>query len=144
MSSALSVFVDTWGWLAFGHRRDAHHLQIKEYLTSLLQTGVPIHTTDYVLDELVSLLFRRENPAEAIRFMDGILTEANRGGVHIEKVTAGRFQAAWRLRKQYQDKPSISFTDFTSVVVMKELGIQRVVTEDKHFLLLGVNFQQVP
>lgn len=144
MSSSTAVFVDTWGWLSLGHRHDAHHERIKGFLAELLAAGTPIHTSDYVLDELISLLFRRENHGEAVRFVEGILSEASHGGVRIEKVTAGRFQAAWRLRKQYHDKPRISFTDLTSMVLMEELGIRRVVTEDEHFLHLGADFLRVP
>lgn len=29
MKGAEAIFVDTWGWLAYGHRRDAHHAEVK-------------------------------------------------------------------------------------------------------------------
>jgi predicted nucleic acid-binding protein len=48
------------------------------------------------------------------------------------------------LRRKYSDKPRISFTDFTSMVVMSELGITDVMTEDDHFLQVGMGFNKVP
>ena len=51
----------------------------------------------------------------------------------VERVTSDRFGAAWELRKRFQDKPRISFTDLTSMVIMQERGIPLVVTEDEDF-----------
>jgi predicted nucleic acid-binding protein len=50
------IFVDTWGHLALGHRRDPHHLEVKKFYQGLRDQGVAIYTSDYVLDELVTLL----------------------------------------------------------------------------------------
>ncbi len=80
--------------------------------------GVPRHTSDYVLDELLSLLFRRVDHEGATRFVEGILESAHRGHLKIHRVTAERFREAWVLRKRYQDKPLISFTDLTSFVLI--------------------------
>ena len=55
-----------------------------------------------------------------------------------------RFQWAWQLRTKYRDKPKISFTDFTSFVVMQDLGIHEVLTDDAHFLQINLGFQVRP
>ena len=62
----------------------------------------------------------------------------------VERITSERFAAAWSLRVQFQDKPKISFTDFSSMAVMTELGIQRILTDDDHFLHVGKGFHKVP
>jgi predicted nucleic acid-binding protein len=56
-------------------------------------------------------------------------------------VSQDRFQRAWALRKRYQDKSDISFTDFTSMVVMEELGIVSVFSGDHHFSQVNMDFQ---
>ena len=73
------VFIDTWGWLALGHRRDARHQEIKACYQALQEKGTPFYTTDYVLDETITLLFRREVFEEAVRFMEGIFQSVEEG-----------------------------------------------------------------
>jgi predicted nucleic acid-binding protein len=139
-----AVFIDTWGWLALGHRRDARHQEVKEYYQALQAEKTPLYTSDYVLDEVITLLFRREVFEEAVRFVEGIFKAAERSHLTIERVTSERFAAAWKLRQRFQDKPKISFTDLTSMIIMRERRIKRVLTEDEHFLQVGMNFQKVP
>jgi len=139
-----AVFIDTWGWLALGHRRDALHQEVKAFYQALQKEDSLCYTTGYVLDETITLLFRREVFEEAIRFMEGIFQSAEERCLIIERVTSERFSSAWRLRKQFQDKPKISFTDLTSMVIMEEKGIKSVLTEDEHFLQVGMGFQKAP
>ena len=139
-----AVFIDTWGWLALGHRLDARHREIKAFYQALQEGDSLCYTTDYVIDETITLLFRREIFEEAIRFMEGIFQSAAEQRLIIERVTSERFSSAWKLRKQLQDKPKISFTDLTSMVIMKDKGIKRVLTEDEHFIQVGMGFQKVP
>ena len=138
------IFVDTWGWLALGHRRDAHHAAVEEIFRTRLAVPQGVHTSDYVLDELFTLLFRRESHAEAMRFVDGLMADQVAGRVMIHRVSAERFFTALGLRRRFQDKPLISFTDLTTMGIMAELGIQEVLTEDEHFLHVGMGFQRIP
>jgi len=138
------VFIDTWGWLALGHRRDPQHQEVKAFYGALQEEGALCYTTDYVLDELITLLFRREVFEEAVGFMEGTFQAAEEGRLTVERITSERFSSAWRLRKRLQDKPKISFTDLTSMVIMKDKGIKRVLTEDEHFLHVGMGFQKAP
>ena len=144
MKSPQPIFVDTWGWLAYGHRRDAHHAEVKELVEACVSNRTPVHTSDYVLDELITLLFRRESYEEAGRFLDGLLADSARGALQIQRLTTERFHAALELRKRFRDKPDISFTDLTTMVIMRELQIKAVVTEDNHFLHVGMGFQRLP
>ena len=64
--------------------------------------------------------------------------------IKLERITEARFKAAWSLRKKYQDKPDISFTDLTSFVVMQELWINKVLTGDSHFEKVNLGFEIVP
>jgi predicted nucleic acid-binding protein len=138
------IFVDTWGWLALGHRRDAHHGRVKGVFEGMRTRPQGLHTSDYVLDELISLLFRREKHDEAVRFLDGLFADQVAGRLQVHRVTTERFLAALQLRRQFRDKPLISFTDFTSMAIMKEIGASEVLTEDEHFLHVGMGFRIVP
>ncbi len=139
-----TIFVDTWGWLALGHRRDNYHQQVKNLYYSLQSNYVEIYTSDYVLDELISLLFKREIYSEAVKFFTSIVKSADLGYIKIERVTNERFLADWELRQKLTDKPNISFTDLTSMIIMQDLGIQYVLTQDNHFIQVGMGLIKVP
>ena len=141
---AEAVLMDTWGWLALGYRREPRHEEIKAFYQHLREEGARLYTTDYVLDEVMTLLFRRESFAEAVDFMEGIFQASQEDISFIERVTSERFTAAWELRKRFQDKPKISFTDLTSMVVMRDRNIKKVLTDDDHFTHVGMDLQKVP
>jgi uncharacterized protein len=66
------------------------------------------------------------------------------GMLHLVWMTPERFDKTVKLRLRYQDKPNISFTDLSSMVVMQELGIDWVLTADNHFAHVGMGFQLKP
>lgn len=138
------VFVDTWGWLTIGHRKDPFHKEVVEYYQKLRKDNFLIFTSDYILDETITLLFRREKYEEAINFMEGIFQAAESGYITIEKINTPRFSSAWQFRKKFKDKPLISFTDITTMVIMRERGIKQILTQDEHFAHIGMDFQIVP
>jgi len=139
-----SIFMDTWGWLALAHRQDSYHSVVKKLYIQLRQKNVKFYTSQYVLDELITLLFRREHFAYAQMFIEGLLENEKLGLLRIEEINEQRFQATWALRKQLQDKPTISFTDLSSCIIMQELGIVYILTQDKHFLQVGMGFINLP
>lgn len=59
-------------------------------------------------------------------------------------ITEERFGMAKDLRLKFQDKPLISFTDLTSMVIMNERKISDILTEDDHFLQVGMGFRKLP
>ena len=107
------------------------------------QKGI-IYTTDYVLDETITLLFRRLPFKSAKESLQKIDQAAEEGYVRVEWITSERFGQARKLRLKYQDKPRISFTDLTSMVVMEELGVEEILTEDEHFEYAGLGFRRKP
>ena len=139
-----SVFIDTWGWVALGHRKDARHHEVKGLYKELQSQGARLYTSDYVLDELITLLFRKEVFEEAVRLVEGLFHASEQRLLTIERITSGRFASTWTLRRKLQDKPRISFTDLSSMAVMEELGIERVLTDDEHFEHVGMGFRMCP
>jgi predicted nucleic acid-binding protein len=90
-------------------------------------------TTDYILDETTTRLFAGTPFPQARQFVEGIFEASREGLLDIEHVTPERFAEAWLLRLRYSDKPRISFTDFTSFAILRELEIHQVLTEDAVF-----------
>lgn len=140
----MNIFIDTWGWLVLGDSREKYHGKIREWYSSFRQKGGNLYTSDYVLDETYTLLFRRVHYDLAISSLDSIQKSIDEKFLNLEWINPSRFEKAKKLRYKFSDKPYISFTDLTSIVVMKELDIIDVLTEDNHFLQVGMGFRKVP
>jgi predicted nucleic acid-binding protein len=143
VSEARLVFFDTWGWLAIAHRSDCRHREAASFYGTVLAGGGTPTTTDYVLGETITLLRSRTTPAGTESFVGGILTAANKGRVRVERIDEERWLGAWKLSRKFSDKPSVSFTDLTSFVVMKELRIREALTADRHFEQIGMGFTKL-
>lgn len=144
MADAGRWFIDTWAWLVLSHARDPSFAAVQRLRASAVQKPGAWVTTDYVLDETVTRLFSRVPFASARRFCEAIFEASRLGQLDIEHVTPERLQSAWRMRLKYRDKTDISFTDMTSFVVMRELGISQVITWDAHFEHVGLGFRKLP
>ena len=137
------LFVDTWGWLALRDKSDRRQSEAAEAFGDALAAG-SIVTTDYVLDETFTLLFRRLAVHKAKESLEFLLAAAREGVVVLVTIHEARFREAVKLRVKYKDKPQISFTDFTSMAVMQELGLNLILSEDRHFAQVGLGFELVP
>jgi len=117
---------------------------VKEFYRQFRDQNGIIYTSDYVLDETITLVFKRlpfKTAKESLAKIDKAIEE---GYLQVEWVTPERFEKAKGLRLKYQDKPKISFTDLTSMVIMKELGVKDIITGDEHFEYVGMGFQHKP
>lgn len=140
----MKLFIDTWGWLTLRDQSESQHTVVKEYYQRLHDKQSEFITSDYILDETFTLLFRRLPFTKAIESMHLLDKAIELGKLQLENVNSQRFKRAEEIRIQFQDKPKISFTDLTSMVIMSELDIQAILTEDQHFSHVGMNFQLVP
>jgi predicted nucleic acid-binding protein len=131
------LFVDTWGWLVLANRRDPAFERVSQVRAQAAGLPGAWVTTDYVLDETITTLFTAGPFAGAQKFTEGIFEASREGLLDIEPITRERFNEAWTLRLRYEDLPRISFTDLTSFVTMRELGLQYVLTGDTHFEQAG-------
>ncbi len=126
----MSVFVDTGAWFAYFVRRDPDHNLTREWLS---KNEDPLVTSDYVLDELLTLLKIRESHAVAAAAGRVLMEE---GICQIVRLSGEDFAAAWQTFVQFSDK-GWSFTDCTSKVLMERLGITTAVSFDGHFEQFG-------
>jgi predicted nucleic acid-binding protein len=140
----LKLFIDTWGWLTLRDRKESRHQEVKDFYSQFRSQKGIIYTSDYVLDETITLLFRRLPFKTAKGSLATIDKAIKEGYQQVEWVTPERFERAKGLRLKYQDKPKISFNDFASMVIIKELGFKEIMTGDEHFEHVGMAFQRKP
>lgn len=140
----MKIFVDTWGWLALQDRRELSHQQVIAFYREARLNRARFYTSDYVLDETFTLLGKRLPFIHTQSFMKLIGQATLQGYLDLLWITPNRFHATQALRLKYQDKPNISFTDLSSMVLMSELDIPFILTRDAHFTHVGLGFELVP
>jgi predicted nucleic acid-binding protein len=137
----VKLFVDTWGWLVLEDSRDLSHQAASRTYAEAARMSGNVFTSKFVLDETITLLFRRRPFEEAARFIKGLLTSPS---IEVEEITADRFRQAYDLRLAFRDKPDISFTNLTTMIVARELKITDILSGDRHFLQAGLGFRLLP
>jgi predicted nucleic acid-binding protein len=139
-----SIFVDSWAWLALANKRDSWHQVAARGYEQIKADGWFLVTSDYVLDEVITSLFKSVNFDGALKFIEALISDAKTEQIYLERIDEERFNYAWMLRNVYRDKADMSFTDLTSFVLMKELNISRAFTGDHHFETANLGFDIWP
>ena len=133
-----AVFVDTAGWVACADGADPAHLRCTAARDASLKSGAVLVTTDFVVDETLTLLRFRLGLDAAEAWWHQVDRSPR---LRWERVDSDRFEKARQLFFQYRDK-GFSFTDCTSFTIMREVRLTRALTTDRHFRQMG--FQVVP
>lgn len=124
------IFVDTGAWFAMAVPSDQDHATVAECFSNAME---PLITTDYVIDETLTLLRARGYDQRALalgaEFFDGSIAE-------IYYLSEGDIRAAWEVFRRYGDK-EWSFTDCASKVIMERLQITQAFSLDRHFRQFG-------
>jgi uncharacterized protein len=128
-----AVFVDTGGWMACADRSDPAHVACTAARDATLESGRLLITTDFVVEETLTLIRFRLGLAAANTWWRQIDGSAR---LRWERVENDRFERARNFFFQYRDK-DLSFTDCTSFAVMRELRLTTVITTDRHFRQVG-------
>jgi uncharacterized protein len=133
-----ALFVDTAGWMACADSADPAHARSRAARDSALEAGQSLITTDFIVDETLTLI-RLRLGLDAAETWWRQIDDSSR--LRWERVDSERFEKARDLFFQYRDK-DFSFTDCTSFVIMRELRLTHVMSTDRHFRQMG--FQMLP
>lgn len=118
--------MDTSAWFAFANRRDRDHAAVAAVLR---EAGTRLVTSSFVFDEAVTLCAYRLGHPAAVQ-VGRVLRDP--AAVDLVGVTPADEEEAWQL---FEDRPdeSYSFTDCTSFVLMRRMGIEVAVALDDDF-----------
>ncbi|MDD5261242.1 MAG: PIN domain-containing protein [Methylacidiphilales bacterium] len=131
--AAADVFMDSAGFLALWDAADEYHGSAVRLQQELAHHKRRFLTTDYIVDETVTLLRVRHSHAAACSFLDAMQASEI---LRLEWVDSERFQAAASVFRKHHDK-EWSFTDCVSFALMNELKIRDAFTTDHHFRQAG-------
>jgi len=130
------IFVDTSAWYAVEVEDDVNHEAARRFLSKIAsgKHGVLV-TSDYVLDETLTLLRSRRDLASAVAFIDKIRESKS---VRVFWIDEGVFERALDVFRK-SDHKFWSFTDCTSFALMHELSVSEAFTFDRHFREAGLH-----
>jgi len=80
-----SIFVDSWAWLALANKRDSWHQVAARGYEQIMADGWFLVTSDYVLDEVITTLFKRVNFDGALRFIEALISDAKTEQISLER-----------------------------------------------------------
>ncbi len=129
------LFVDTSAWLANVNRTARRHREVR---AALRDFDGRLVTSNFVFDETVTLAQRSLGHPMAL-LMGNVLLD--RDVVDLVRLTSEDEAASWSLFKARSDK-DYSFTDCTSFVLMRRLGLVKAAALDADFAQEG--FQVFP
>ena len=128
------IFVDTSGWVALFVENDKNHKNAVSIFEEIKNLKVFIYTSDYCIDETITTILARGSHKQSVLAGEALFTSKI---IKIIHVYPDYLQAAWELYQKYKDK-SLSFTDVTSFVIMKNLSIRRAFAFDREFIQAGI------
>jgi len=128
-----ALFVDTSGWVACADAADPAHQSAVEARDKWLEGGGLLLTTDYILDETLTLLRLRLSLNAAEVWWSQIEASSR---LRWEYIGPDRAAVARGIFFRHRDK-AFSFTDCTSFAVMRELKLREALSVDRHFRQMG-------
>jgi len=133
MAAKRDVFGDTSFFFALVAKRDPAHLPAVAAYEKLLRARGRVLTTDYIIDETLTLTKARISAQTTLALLDRIeRSEA----IDLEEITPVRFSNSKTYFRKHSDH-GYSFTDCTSFVLMRERQIRAALTTDRHFTEAG-------
>lgn len=123
------LFVDTGARYALSVPTDPDHAAAKAVVAANRER---LATSDYILDEVLTLFRRRHQAVRARQWLAQIAA----GGCELIWVEQDDVRRATEIYFQFDDK-GWSFTDCVSRVVMQRFAIGRAFSFDQHFRQFG-------
>jgi predicted nucleic acid-binding protein len=124
----LKVFIDTSAFCALTIPKDQHNPTAKAIYKQILSKNAILYSSNFIMDEVYTLLRTRSNHTTAIKFMDQI----DRSRITIFRITEDIEISAKSIFRQFENI-KLSFTDCTSFVLINQFDIDAVSAFDEHF-----------
>ena len=126
--ASLKVFIDTSAFCALAIPNDQFNSSAKTIHKQILNKKAHIYSSNYILDEVYTLLKTRGNHTTSVKFMD----EIQKSHIVILRVTEDIEDTAKAMFRKFIDK-RLSFTDCTSFALINHFQIEAAFAFDEHF-----------
>ncbi len=134
-----AILLDTSALIAVLDPRESKHQDVREHLDLMGSQSFAIYVPTLVIAETYRRLLFKRNVAKQVplKFIHDIFD----GTYNIVRPVEEDERKAIRLLDRFDDQ-DLTFTDAASMAIMLRLGLRKVLTLDRHFLLLG--FERLP
>ncbi len=130
------IFVDTGVWFSLFVEKEPTHQRTLKWFDSVME---PLETSDYVIDETLTLLVKRGEHPKALKFGKSVIEEQV---AILTFVSESQFNRSWILFQRLS-AAGLSFTDCSTHIIARDLGVDKIASFDRHFLTTG-HFFVVP
>lgn len=131
------IFIDTGAFLARYIERDQYHDAAIKHWRTLHHDRRRCFTSNFVLDEMITLLARRSTYQFAAERARNLLESKS---LSILRPDEDDEFAALELFQKYADQ-SVSFTDCVSFVLMEKQNMKCAFSFDRHFTVAGFDVE---
>lgn len=125
------IFIDTSVWFARFVPKDPDHNRVRAWFAT---NHEPLVTSDYCVDETLTLLSVRERPNLAVEVGRELFAQEI---AEVCFLSPDQFNRAWILFQQ-RATAGWSFTDCTSRIIIQDLELKAAAALDEHFRQFGV------
>jgi uncharacterized protein len=120
--------------------RHPDHARVSKAFRSALRDGMRAVTTNLVLSETYTFLVYRGHRIAALELLRSVRTSPNIVVTSTEELEE-QARMDWLARYDDQD---FSFADAVSFAVMRQRGMSRALTLDRHFVIAGFEMLELP
>ena len=126
----MGVFIDTGVFVATRNIRDVNHSRAIELLREAVNgKWGTMYTSNFIFDEAVTLALVRTKRVDIALDIGNFILSAPIVFLHVNEEA---FNIAWTIFKRYAER-GLSFTDSTSIALMRIHRIEYIMSFDKHF-----------
>jgi predicted nucleic acid-binding protein len=125
----MKIFVYTSAWFALNDRKDQNHERAVKFVKSFKSSPVLFMTTDYIVDETLTLLRLRISHRDALSFLHLV---SHSQQIIKEQLTPEQLIRAEKIFSKYSDK-FWSFIDCTSFAFMENKRLNEAFAFDLNF-----------
>ena len=129
------IFIDSSVLIAYGIKDDINHKRAGELMAKIV-TGRfgSVVTSEYIFDETITAIFMMSKSIDKAILAGNIIKES----METLKIDDGIFEDSWKIFKS-QKASRFSFTDCTSIAVIRARGVKDLASFDKEFEKTGIN-----
>lgn len=128
------IFVNSTAWLALYNPNDPNHEAARDLWRDLSSEPVRFITTDYVLDQVFTVM-KSFGSLEAAEALNTVLMRT--ALLRLFMTDSVIFERAWKIFRE-DEHPQFTFTDCVNYAVIQYLGATEVFTFDRNFTAPGL------